>query len=69
MSKGLNGTWRVRERGTSDTIAHVRIPDGGLAQWRPLGRGEWVENREALGLLLGDAGAVERLPDNAPPEG
>lgn len=49
------GTWKVRERGTTDTIAHVRVDPDDHVFWRPLGVGERKEKYEALELLLGDA--------------
>lgn len=66
--RSMTGTWRVRERGGTVTLAHVKVEerDGGLyVYWRPAGAGDWEENFDAYGLLLGDAGAVERLPDGA----
>lgn len=56
--------FRVRERGTDNTIANVKkvTKDGGLyvyVQW--FGSGDWEEDIDGLGLLLGDVGAVERL--------
>lgn len=60
----MKGTFRVLDRGTDKVIADVRIDerDGGayvFVRW--FGEGEWVEDPEAFGLLLGDMGRVERV--------
>lgn len=56
------GVYRIRERGTDNTVADVKLvdEDGGLyvyVRWG--GVGDWEEDTEAYGLLLGDLGAVE----------
>jgi hypothetical protein len=56
--------FRVRERGTDSTIANVKkvVTDDNVifyVQW--FGEGDWEEDDEGLGLLLGDVGAVERV--------
>lgn len=58
--------YRVRERGTDNTIANVKKVFRGkglyvYVQWG--GEGEWEEDIDGLGLLLGDVGAVERIGD------
>lgn len=60
----MEGTYRVTDRGTGDVLANVRIEmrDGGayvFVQW--FGDGEWVEDVEGLGLLLGEMGEVEKV--------
>lgn len=60
----MEGEYRVIDRGNGKVLANVRIDmrDGGayvFVQW--FGEGEWEEDIEGLGLLLGDLGVVERV--------
>ena len=61
---GENGIWRVRERGTKNVIAHVRLEysDEGLSVYYQIGgEGPWEEDYDALSMLFGDMGAVEQI--------
>lgn len=59
-----SGIWKVTDRLTKDLIANVRLEysgDGLRVYIQELGEGEWEENFDALGLLLGDHGKVEQI--------
>lgn len=62
----MRGTFRVSDRSTGETVADVRIDekdDGAYVFVRWFGKGEWVEDPEAFGLLLGELGSVDRLSE------
>lgn len=59
-----SGIWRVTDRITKKTLANVRLEysaDGLRVYLQELGEGEWVENFDAFGLLLGDEGSVKQI--------
>lgn len=66
---GSSGIWRVRVRGTDDTLANIRLEyaegESGKEELRVFiqenGEGSWKEDPVAFGLLLGDYGAVEQI--------
>ena len=66
MSSELEGEFKVTQRGSGSTVALVKVEyrpadDGTYVFVKWGGKGEWEEDPEALGLLLGEHGAVERL--------
>lgn len=64
MSMTESGTWKIRERGTDNVLAHVKLDyreDGLYVFLKAGGTGEWEESYDAVALLFGDFGAVEPL--------
>lgn len=59
-----SGTWRVYFKGSDQIMANVRIKysDGDVKVYlQELGEGDWEENFDAVGLLLGGYGRVEQV--------
>lgn len=66
MTTGLEGEYKVTDRGDGSTVANVKVEyrpedDGTYIYVKWAGKGEWEEDPDALGLLLGDHGSVARL--------
>lgn len=60
----MEGMYRVTDRGNGKTLANVKVEyrDNGAyvsVQW--FGKGEWEEDPEAFGLLLGEFGEVSKV--------
>jgi hypothetical protein len=66
MTVGLEGEFKITDRGNGDTVALVKVEyraadDGTYVFVKWGGTGEWEEDPDALGFLLGEHGSVERL--------
>lgn len=62
----METTYKVTDRGNGSTVALVKVEhresdDGTYVFVRWGGEGEWVEDFDAYGLLLGEHGSVSRL--------
>jgi len=62
----VEGTYKIVDRGDGSVVAHVKVEyrpeDEGtyvFVKWG--GVGEWEEDPDAFGLLLGEHGSVEEV--------